>query len=51
MSKSLLSNIINVLLVVLGGYMIYLGNKAGMRPPTVTGVGFILIAIALWFKK
>lgn len=51
MSKSLLSTIINVLLLVLGGYMIYLGNKAGMRPPTVTGVGFILIALALWIRK
>lgn len=51
MSKSTLSTIINVLLIVLGGYMIYLGNKAGMRPPTVTGVGLILIAIALWIRK
>lgn len=35
-----------VLLVLLGIYMVYLGTKAKILPPTVTGVGFIIIAIA-----
>lgn len=35
-----------VLLVLLGVYMVYLGTKAKILPPTITGVGFIIIAIA-----
>lgn len=39
--------IVGVLLLILGGYMLYLGFKPEpiMRPPMVTGVGFILIGI------
>ena len=33
-----------VLLIILGIYMIFLGSKAGILPPTITGVGFIVIA-------
>lgn len=35
-----------VLLVMLGVYMVYLGTKGKILPPTITGVGFIIIAIA-----
>jgi len=36
----------SVLLILLGIYMIYLGTSKNMIPPTVTGIGFIAIAIA-----
>lgn len=39
-----LKNILAVILAVLGVYMIYLGQKAGIQPPTITGIGFIIIA-------
>lgn len=35
------------LLVVIGIIMIYLGNKEGMKPPMLTGVGFFIIAYVL----
>jgi len=35
-----------VLLMLLGTYMIYLGTKGKILPPTITGVGFIVIAFA-----
>lgn len=35
-----------ILLLLLAGYLIYLGNKASLLPPKLTGVGFIIIAIA-----
>ena len=31
-------------LTILGVAMIYLGQTAGILPPTLTGVGFLLIA-------
>ncbi|HEX6845717.1 MAG TPA: hypothetical protein VF144_02005 [Chitinophagaceae bacterium] len=34
------------LLVVLGIYLIYLGTKGKIWPPTITGVGFMIIALA-----
>jgi len=33
-----------VLLILLGGYMIFLGQQAGIRAPVVTGLGFFVIA-------
>ena len=35
-----------VLLMFLGIYMIYLGTKGKILPPTITGAGFIIIAVA-----
>ena len=35
-----------VLLMLLGIYMVYLGSKGKILPPTITGVGFIIIAFA-----
>jgi hypothetical protein len=33
------------LLILLGIYMIYLGTKGKILPPTITGIGFMIIAI------
>jgi hypothetical protein len=35
-----------VVLMLLGVYMIYLGTSKNIIPPTITGVGFIVVAIA-----
>jgi hypothetical protein len=35
-----------ILLALLGIYMIYLGTKGKILPPTITGIGFIIIAVA-----
>lgn len=35
-----------VLLMALGSYMVYLGSKGKILPPTITGIGFFVIAIA-----
>ena len=39
-----LKNILAVIVAALGVYMIFLGQKAGIQPPTITGIGFIIIA-------
>ena len=46
MNRNLLLIISSVLLALSGVYMIYLGTSKNMVPPTVTGIGFIIIAIA-----
>ena len=46
MNKNMTLTTAAVLLVLLGAYMVYLGTKAKMLPPTITGIGFIIIAIA-----
>lgn len=46
-----MKNILSVILVLLGVYMIYLGVKGGIQPPTVTGIGFIVIAALFYFGK
>ena len=48
MSKNSLLTVAAFLLFVLGVYMIYLGTKANILPPTITGVGFIVIAAVFW---
>lgn len=40
-----------ILLLILAGVMIYLGIKGGILPPTLTGIGFILIALLFYFKE
>ncbi|MCT4622532.1 MAG: hypothetical protein N4A46_02830 [Schleiferiaceae bacterium] len=45
-----MKNVLLILLLLVAGYMIFLGIKADMLPPTLTGVGFILIAL-LFYKK
>jgi uncharacterized membrane protein YbaN (DUF454 family) len=51
MKKQELLGVVAVLLVLLGAYMIYLGTKAGILPPTLTGVGFIIIAFAFFSMR
>ena len=51
MSKNSLLTVAAFLLFVLGVYMIYLGTKANILPPTITGVGFIVIAAVFWKLK
>jgi drug/metabolite transporter (DMT)-like permease len=48
MRKNSLLTVAAFLLFVLGVYMIYLGTKANILPPTITGVGFIIIAAVFW---
>tara|TARA_R110002096_G_scaffold204178_1_gene389665 strand:+ start:568 stop:714 length:147 start_codon:yes stop_codon:yes gene_type:complete len=43
-------NVLLLLLVLIALVMLYLGIKASMIPPALTGVGFIIIA-ALFYKK
>jgi uncharacterized membrane protein YbaN (DUF454 family) len=38
------SKVIATGLIILGISMIYLGQTAGILPPTLTGVGFLLLA-------
>lgn len=38
-----LKNIALILLVIIGIVMIVMGVKANMKPPILTGVGFIII--------
>ena len=45
-----MKNILIVLLIILAIAMIYIGISAKMTPPTLTGVGFIIIAL-LFYKK
>jgi hypothetical protein len=46
MNRNSILLILAVVLVVIGAYMIYLGSLSGLVPPKLTGVGFIIIAIA-----
>lgn len=39
-----MKNILIVLLIIIAIIMIVLGTKAGILPPTLTGIGFIVIA-------
>jgi hypothetical protein len=44
MNRNVLLSLSAILLVILGAYMIYLGTDKNILPPTVTGIGFIVIA-------
>jgi hypothetical protein len=44
-----MKNVLLILLVLIALVMIFLGVKASMLPPALTGVGFLIIA-ALFFK-
>jgi ABC-type uncharacterized transport system permease subunit len=46
MNKNSILVTVASVLILLGGYMIYLGTKGKILPPTITGVGFITISIA-----
>lgn len=47
----MIQRIIAIILLLLGIYMIYLGIKASMQPPLITGIGFILIGFLFLNKK
>ncbi len=42
-----LQKVLLILLVIIGIVMIVLGVKANMIPPTLTGIGFFIIAYIL----
>jgi len=44
MNKNLLLSFSSIVLVILGAILIYLGTDMHMLPPTITGIGFIVIA-------
>ena len=44
MTGSKIKKLAAVSLILLGGVMIFLGVRAGILPPTVTGIGFFVIA-------
>ena len=46
MNKNSTLVIAAILLSVLGIYMVYLGTKGKILPPTMTGIGFMIIAFA-----
>lgn len=45
-----LNYLLIISLIIVAVIMIYLGTKGGILPPTLTGVGFIIIA-AIFFVK
>ena len=52
MEKNLLLFIAAILLIVFGMIMIYLGINGGILPPSITGMGFLVIAfVFLSFRK
>ncbi|MBT8147508.1 MAG: hypothetical protein KJN90_11695 [Gammaproteobacteria bacterium] len=40
-----------LVLVLLGAVMVFLGIKAAILPPTVTGIGFFVIALVFLLEK
>ncbi len=44
MKKNQLLSLSAIILIALGVLMIYLGVKAGIYPPSITGAGFLVIA-------
>lgn len=47
----MLKKVLSILLIILGIYMIYLGTKANMLPPSITGIGFVIIAVLFNLPK
>ncbi len=47
MSNSVLLLLCSITLVILGIIMVGSGLNAGILPPTITGIGFFVIALAL----
>ncbi|MGZ0015174.1 hypothetical protein [Yeosuana sp. AK3] len=46
-----MKTILLILLIIVAIVMIALGIRANILPPTLTGVGFIIIALMLYQKK
>ncbi|MGD1839683.1 MAG: hypothetical protein ACFB0B_02140 [Thermonemataceae bacterium] len=51
MRKTQVIGIVALLLVIIGVAMIAIGIKMRILPPPLTGVGFMLIAWALWTMR
>jgi uncharacterized membrane protein YbaN (DUF454 family) len=51
MNKSFVLQCASISLLVLAFIMIGLGIKAGILPPTITGIGFIIIAASIHLLK
>lgn len=51
MSRNRQLNLISLLLIILAVVMIYLGYKAGIWPPALTGIGFFLLAWGVQILK
>lgn len=47
----MLKKLAAAVLVLLGIVMVYLGTNAGILPPTVTGIGFFVIALVFLLEK
>lgn len=46
-----MKNLLLVVLLILAAVMIYLGAKGDMLPPALTGVGFVVIAVLLYYRS
>lgn len=44
MNKNLLLTVSSIIMLALGGLMVYLGASKNLLPPTITGIGFLVIA-------
>lgn len=44
MKKNQLKKLAAAALCILGAAMVFLGLRAGILPPTITGIGFFIIA-------
>jgi hypothetical protein len=51
MTKSNILSAAAILLLVAGIYLVYLGNKAGIQPPIITGIGFLVIAFVFFLLR
>jgi len=47
----MLKKFAGALMILLGIVMIYLGTNAGILPPTVTGLGFFVVALVFLLDK
>jgi hypothetical protein len=47
----MLRKVAGAALILLGIAMIYLGINAGILPPTITGIGFFVIALVFLLDK
>lgn len=46
MTRNSILTVLSVVLFILATYMIYLGMLGKILPPTITGLGFIVIGVA-----
>lgn len=51
MNRASLLRLAAILLYALGVVMVYLGFRAGIWPPTVTGIGFFVIATVFYLDR